>query len=208
MRKVFVVILILVVASVGFLSQAARFLVKKDPLIKADAALVFSGDPDYERTIEASRLYREGRVRKLILTGHGYGGDDARYMKKIALGEGVLSRDIIIENGSTSTFTNIVQTKDIVLSQGFTTVALVSSPYHMRRIRVLVSAVYKDNNEIGFICFPVRESYWSPKGWWKTNFGRRLVFFEYIKLLSYWLFGILDQDEEGRILWKYHDKKW
>lgn len=202
-----IVILILVVASIGFLSQAARFLVKKDPLIKADAALVFSGDPDYERTIEASRLYREGRVRKLILTGHGYGGDDARYMKKIALREGVLSRDIIIENGSTSTFTNIAQTKEIVLSQGFTTVALVSSPYHMRRISVLVSEIYKDNNKIEFICFPVRDSFWSPKGWWKTYNGRRPVYLEYSKLLSFWLFGIHDQNDRG-IVWKYHSKKW
>jgi len=202
-----IVILILVVAFVGFLSQAARFLVKKDPLIKADAALVFSGDPDYERTIEASRLYREGRVRKLILTGHGYGGDDARYMKKIALREGVLSRDIIIENGSTSTFTNIAQTKEIVLSQGFTTVALVSSPYHMRRISVLVSEIYKDNNKIEFICFPVRDSFWSPKGWWKTYNGRRPVYLEYSKLLSFWLFGIHDQNDRG-IVWKYHSKKW
>jgi len=202
-----IVILILVVAFVGFLSQAARFLVKKDPLIKADAALVFSGDPDYERTIEASRLYREGRVRKLILTGHGYGGDDARYMKKVAMGEGVLSRDIIIENGSTSTFTNIAQTKEIVLSQGFTTVALVSSPYHMRRISVLVSEIYKDNNKIEFICFPVRDSFWSPKGWWKTYNGRRPVYLEYSKLLSFWLFGIHDQNDRG-IVWKYHSKKW
>ena len=207
MRNLLIVILILVVAFVGFLSQAARFLVKKDPLIKADAALVFSGDPDYERTIEASRLYREGRVRKLILTGHGYGGDDARYMKKIALREGVLSRDIIIENGSTSTFTNIAQTKEIVLSQGFTTVALVSSPYHMRRISVLVSEIYKDNNKIEFICFPVRDSFWSPKGWWKTYNGRRPVYLEYSKLLSFWLFGIHDQNDRG-IVWKYHSKKW
>jgi len=199
--------LILVVASIGFLSQAARFLVKVDPLTKADAAIVFSGDPGYERTIEAARLYREGRVRKLILTGHGYGGDDARYMKKVAVGEGVLPRDIIIENSSTSTYTNILRTQEIVLSQGFTTVALVSSPYHMRRIRVLVSEIYKDNNNIGFICSPVRDSFWSPKGWWKTYNGRRPVYLEYSKLLSFWLLGIIDQNDRG-IVWKYHGEKW
>jgi hypothetical protein len=127
-------------------------------------------------------------------------------MNEVALRKGVLPRDIIIENSSTSTYTNIANTKETVLSQGFTTVALVSSPYHMRRVSVLVSEIYKNNKGIEFICFPVRNSFWSPEGWWKNYNGRRPVYLEYSKLFSFWLFGILDQNDRG-IVWKYHNKK-
>lgn len=192
---------LLAAVSLACMSRAGRFLVKEDPLVTADAALVFSGDPEFERTREASRLYREGWFKKLIMTGHGYSGDDSRAMKAVAVQEGVRPRDIYLEKRSASTYTNILFSRDIVRAQGFTTVALVSSPYHMRRISALVTRIY-GNDGLLFICHPVRKSVWSPDGWWKTGAGRGPVIREYMKLLAYWVFGVLDR-HNGGILWTH-----
>ena len=199
-KKACVVFLILAGASIAFLSQAGRFLVREDPIVKADAVLVFSGDPYYERTLEAVRLYKEGWVRKIILTGRGYSGDDALYMKDVAVHKGVRAQDILLENTSTSTYTNILYTHGIIASHGFTSVTLVSSPYHLRRIWALAKRIY-DEDSVRLYCHPVKKSVWSPEGWWKKAHGRRPVFQEYKKLLAYWLFGVVDQ-HDGGILWK------
>jgi hypothetical protein len=48
------------------LTHAGRYLITQDPLVKADMALVLSGQP-YLCVPEAARLYHEGLVPKILL---------------------------------------------------------------------------------------------------------------------------------------------
>jgi len=49
-----------------FLTFAGRYLITQDPLVKADMALVLSGQP-YLRVPEAARLYHERLIPKILL---------------------------------------------------------------------------------------------------------------------------------------------
>ena len=48
------------------LAYAGRYLITQDPLVKADMALVLSGQP-YLCVPEAARLYHEGLTPKILL---------------------------------------------------------------------------------------------------------------------------------------------
>lgn len=79
LRRAWVILLMALVVAGGaayllrrpLLSRLGRALVVADPLEKADAAVVWAGRPmSQDRQLyTAARLYREGWVRKLVLSG-------------------------------------------------------------------------------------------------------------------------------------------
>jgi uncharacterized SAM-binding protein YcdF (DUF218 family) len=161
----------------------ARFLVLEDPTTRADAAIVFAGDPDYERTSHASRLLLEGRVRLLVLTGGEPGpGDSAASLRERALALGVEPGRIRSEEVSRSTREALVAVAPILQREGVTRVALVSSPYHQRRAFL---AARRTLPGLTILNWPATPSSWSPHRWWSTARSRRIVFSEYGKLVVY-----------------------
>ena len=103
------------------------------PIARADAALVLSGDVDYLRVKHAARLHHEGRVKAVVLTGRGVGGDSADAMREVAIASGVPAEAIVLERESTSTRENLVLARPLLAARGWTRVALVTSASHMPR---------------------------------------------------------------------------
>lgn len=99
----------------------------------ADAALVLSGDVDYLRVRRAAGLQRSGRVRFLLVTGAGVGGDSGRELASQARRLGVPDDAIVIEDRSTTTRENVLNAAPIVGGRGWTHVLLVTSASHMGR---------------------------------------------------------------------------
>jgi len=117
-----------------------------------DYALIQGGFGDYnyttgksqlfeeaERLIEPVRLYREGRVKKLLITGDGTINEDhnpgcsqvfLEYMESL----GVDRNDVILEKEALSTIQNVQRTKEI-LGSSFNgkTSLLVTGAIHMPR---------------------------------------------------------------------------
>ena len=90
------------------------------------------------RTETAAALYREGKLKKLFLTGgkgEGMRLSEAAVMRETAIGEGVASQDIFIEDQSTSTRENLINTRP--LTAGCTSVLGISDGFHLSRIRFL-----------------------------------------------------------------------
>ncbi len=76
--------------AVGLSELPARVLAVEDPLEPADAALVMTGDPGFERTKAAAKLVRDGTARLLILTGgEPWPGDSAESLRDMAEKHGV-----------------------------------------------------------------------------------------------------------------------
>ena len=65
-------------------------------------------------------------------------------------------------------------------------VAVVTSPYHQRRAGWAARRAFGD---IEVLDRPAEPSFWSPKGWWRDAFSRRVVAREYGKLFYYVLRG-------------------
>jgi uncharacterized SAM-binding protein YcdF (DUF218 family) len=170
-----------------FADEPAHFLVLRDPPRDADAALVMAGDPGYERTRTGARLVLAGEARLLILTGGEPGpGDSATSLRDVALGLGVPPEAIRIEQVSRSTHESLLAVRPILEHEGVRRVAVVTSPYHLRRA---VWAARRTLPGVEVVSRPADPASWEPSGWWKTRGDRRIVLGEYLKLGYYILRG-------------------
>lgn len=170
-----------------FTDEPAYWLVLEDPPRAADAALVLAGDPDYERTKTGARLLLSGEVRLLILTGGEPGpGDSATSLREVALGLGVPPEAIRMEQVSRSTHESMLAVRPILEQEGVRSLAVVTSPYHQRRA---VWAARRTLRGVGIVSRPADPSSWTPAGWWKTRWNRRIVLGEWGKLGYYVLRG-------------------
>jgi len=166
-----------------FADEPARFLVVEDPPRVADAALVLAGDPNYERTKSAARLLLAGEVRLLIVTGGEPGpGDSAESLRAVAIRLGVSPDSIRMEQVSHGTHESMLAVLPILQRESIRSLAVVTSPYHQRRA---VRAARRTFPGVVIISRPAEPAGWTPEGWWKTRWNRRIVFSEYLKLAYY-----------------------
>ncbi len=178
--------MVLALAAV-FAEEPARWLVAESPPGAADVAVVLAGDPDYERTRTAARLWHEGQVSLLIMTGGEPGpGDSATSLRDTAVALGVPAGRIRMEEVSRSTREAMVAVRPLLERLDVRRVAVVTSPYHQRRAGW---AARRALGDVEVLVRPARPSFWSPEGWWRDSFSRRLVVREYGKLVYYVLRG-------------------
>jgi len=176
----------------GFLlNKAATYLYYKDELKPADVIVVV---PDNEAgySVEyAAKLFKEGWSKKnrLILSGGSaiWKYTWASLMEEQALSLGVPRNAIVLEDKSDSTKENALFTKEILKKHGYTSLILVSSPYHSRRSNEVFKKIM--GNEIRVISAPSGEGI-RFVNWWKKEGDRETVLLEYLKLFWFWIFGI------------------
>ena len=93
------------------------------------------------RVATAARLYKEGILRHIILSG-GKGSDDvqseADVMRRVALQDGIPAQDISVEHASRSTWENLLFSRPLTAS--CSTVVAISDRYHLARIGYLARA--------------------------------------------------------------------
>jgi uncharacterized SAM-binding protein YcdF (DUF218 family) len=170
-----------------FVDAPAHWLVVEDPLVHADAALVMTGDVNYERTTAASRLVESGYARLLVLTGgEPWPGDSAASLHAVAIKEGVPPGRIRMEAVSENTRESLLAVGPILRREGVKTLLLVTSPYHQRRAFLAARQAFPD---VRIVNRPAPCSYWAPDGWWRKRSERRILFREYLKLGYYVLRG-------------------
>jgi uncharacterized SAM-binding protein YcdF (DUF218 family) len=170
-----------------FAEAPARWLVAESPPGAADVAVVMAGDPDYERTKTAARLWLEGEVSLLVMTGGEPGpGDSATSLREVAIRMGVPPGRIRMEQVSHSTRGAMVAVWPLLEQLQVRRVAVVTSPYHQRRAGWAARRVFEG---VEVLDRPAEPSSWSPEGWWKDPRSRRIVLSEYGKLAYYVLRG-------------------
>ena len=113
------------------------------PAQPSDAIVVFAGGVGesgaagggvQERISKAVSLYREGVAPRMIISsGFVFTLREAEVMQAIAIANGVPAGAIVLEQRATDTYENVTFTRDILAANGWRRIALVSSPYHMRR---------------------------------------------------------------------------
>jgi uncharacterized SAM-binding protein YcdF (DUF218 family) len=166
----------------------AKLLVLSDPPELTDAAMVFGGDPYYERTKHASRLFRNGMTRVLLVCGGETSpGDSAESLRQKALEHGVPARKILLENRSRSTRESVLYSKSILQKHRIRSLTLVTSPFHQRRAYWVARKALGD--KVKLVNSPADPSHWTPKGWWKSWSSIRFVLKEYGKLAYYFVRG-------------------
>jgi len=178
---IIVVILVLVMISFPPWPLMAKWLDVNNRPEKVDVLITLGGDS--ERELYAAELYRFGFAPKIIMSGYG---SSTLQMANKAVQAGVRVQDIIVEDKSTNTYENAVYSREIVLKQNFKSAIVVTSPYHMRRTKLVFGRVFR-NTGVKLLYCSTKDSGFNTDGRCTSDTDRQLVKREYVKLVYYWL---------------------
>ena len=146
-----------------------------------------AGGGAQERLREAIDLRNAGYSRYLVLSsGYVYSFREAEVMRALAVDQGVPVPDIVLEERATNTYENVKYVNDILRARGWTSIALVSSPYHMRRALMVW---HKVAPEITVIPTPPPSSQFYNHERGASLEQVRGILQEYLAILGYWRRG-------------------
>jgi uncharacterized SAM-binding protein YcdF (DUF218 family) len=171
---------------------AGNFLVIDEKPIKSDVIIVLSGGR-IDRLEKGVELYKKGFAPYLMISN---GNEESLF--KAAMNMGVPSRSIILENHARSTTDNALFTIKLMEKHNLNSAIVVSSDYHMRRVK---TNYHKANKGVGFnfIYCSSQNASFNPAYWWKGKGNLFNTLSEYMKILGNY-FGIHGDKAKG-VLW-------
>ena len=182
-KLIFVLLAFLFIALIGKL--AGQFLVVNEQPQKADVIAILAGDRGY-RTERGAELFHAGYAPYIIVSGGPIYNNitAADLMMNHAMELGIPAEAIIKESHADSTYQNAFYTKEIMEQRGFKSVIIVSSEFHMRRVKLVFERVFKDT-DIKLIYCAAKDPAFDPDHWWSSNKSIMNTFNEYVKLMGY-----------------------
>jgi len=175
------ILAVLAMGSLFFIYFFGRFLVVNESPERSDAIILLSGDDG--RLQKSVELMQAGYAKKLIVTKtDGRGQGEIRLSS--VLEAGVPRTAIHPDYDAVSTYTNAVNSKRIMLQYGYKSAIVVSSDYHMRRVKYAFSEVYKGSDiRLTYVAAP--SAHFDSKAWWRKKIYVKYGVTEYIKLIGY-----------------------
>ena len=198
LRRIIVALVALILAAgVYSFIELGSFLAREDPLEKADAILVLSGTP-MRRSLEGADLYLSGYGSRLVLTRQTRDGGELALVKRgVPLPEDVeLQRDVFVKLGipepsiiippqiHNSTAAEAVTLRELAAQYGWTTVIVVTSPYHLRRSGFALRRELRGTG-VRVVMRRTRYEPVQPDRWWGRRSDTRDVVSEIPKLIAY-----------------------
>lgn len=99
------------------------------------------------RLNKAFEVFQENGGAKMILSGgrvYSKEFSEAEIMEEFLEKKGVMKEDIILDDKSKSTFENLTNLKKIVEERGFRKIALITSDYHLKRVKMIAKNIGLD----------------------------------------------------------------
>lgn len=136
----------------------------------ADVIVAVSGGDTFARTQKAIDMYKAGWADKLVFSGASADPEsisNAEAMWRIAESDGIPSEDVYLDEHSQDTKQNAKNVVDILHQLGAKSAILVSSPYHLRRVKMNFMAV---DDKISYRTAAADDDNWhlwflKPNGW-------------------------------------------
>ncbi len=188
--------LLLVAIAPALLEGYARWLIRRDPPVQSDVAIVLGGG-EGERLGAAVGIWRQHRVRSILITDPGtpllpvYTGVDTLTMgevkRRIAIRKGVPEGDVWLLEGAQSTIDEAVISRSFLEKRGIRSATIVTSPFHTRRARATFQRIYRGSQiRLSVETLPLEQSEDQVTRWWTREHEMMSVFTESVKLLYYW----------------------
>lgn len=168
---------------------------REDPLSRADAILVLSGGLPY-RAEAAATVFRAGYAPDVWVTrpespapdllarGIHYVGEE-EYDRDILIAEGVPESAVGILPGTiVDTEQEVEATAREMRGTGKTSVIIVTSPQHTRRVRTLWNHIVGNNLKMVVRAAP--EDPFDADHWWRNTRDAHSVVREYLGLANVW----------------------
>lgn len=170
-------------ASIGL----GHYMMPVDALAPADAIIVVSGGSG-ERVEKGIELMQNGYADYLVFSGDAFdvaSTSNAEVMKMWAIREGIAESNILTDSQSRTTYENAYYVRQLLNENGLkepSTLILVTSSYHQRRLYQNFREIYKDLPSVTFINQPAEVSFWSENSWFLHKKGIDLTVREAIKI--------------------------
>ena len=194
-RIALVLAAVVVLAGVVFLFFAGRWLVVEDPLEKAQAIAVLSGNMPL-RAVEAAKLYREGYAPEIWLTrstepgatleamGIQYVGEEF-YNLRVLMHEGVPAEAIrVLEPPIVNTADEINAVSAALGEEKGSAVIIVTTKAHTRRVRTLWNKLASGRGRT--IVRAASDDPFQAAHWWSNTRDALDVVRELLGLLNAW----------------------
>jgi len=184
---------------IWFLAEPLK--ISQHPLA-ADAIVVFGGGvgesgkagQGYEERVQyAVELYRKGYSKNIIFSsGYSYAFKETILMKALAVSLGIPGNSIILEEKARNTYENVKFSKELLDKNNWNRILLVSSPYHMCRVKLVFNKIAKGTQVIYtpitnslFYLHPIRDTY-GKKTWKQITIQQiNAILHEYMGILYY-----------------------
>lgn len=164
---------------VGYFT-AGTFLSLTQVPKETDVILVLSGGQG--RVEKAAELYKAGYAPYIILSNVKELASSSGDMVQTALALGIPQDAIYTEKAAESTNQNAEFTLPIMKEHDFHSAIVVSSDFHMRRVKFLFDRVYKKSDiELTYVA---SASGYNAKRWWSDRKSRETTFNEYVKMIG------------------------
>ena len=192
-NKCLVIGLLLLVLLGGFILYSPRFLLYSSEYKKANAIILLLG-PDFKaRQKEANRLINDGMADYLIVPAYHkiyriYDKGTMKYLSPNLYSFKSGQKNIALSPSFyEDTHLEIIDAQKVMSIYGLNSAIFVSSPYHMRRIQIIVMKVF-DTNKGDFYFVPTRYEK-APANFWELSLSDwRRVRKEYGKILWFFLY--------------------
>jgi uncharacterized SAM-binding protein YcdF (DUF218 family) len=198
-RRARVVLLLLLAWSI-LAWVAARTLVVRSELPRADALVVLAGSSTYvERTHRAAQLFAAGVAAKIILTNDNLPGGWSALQERNPLFVELAAEELrrhgvpadkieIVPGVVSSTYDEISRVREYSAAHGLKSILVVTSAYHSRRAWWTLRHVFRGSDvAIGLETAALGEQSPWPATWWWHRAGWQMVPGEYAKMVYYWL---------------------
>ena len=196
--RITALIAVLAVCAAGVLAfrGVGRWLVREDALSPAEVIVVLSGSMPW-RAEEAARIFRLGDAGEVWVTQPEAPRGELASMGVQYLGEDYFNREVLIHGGVSDAAVRIlpdpiVDTQDEVEEvaremrhEGKTSVIIVTSPQHTRRVRTLWRKLVGDNPRA--IVRAAHQDSFDADHWWRNTQDTLSVARELMGLTNAWL---------------------
>ena len=195
-RFKYIAFIFLILSALALFFYSPRYLILKTPPVKSDVVVLLLGSINKERAEEAHRLINEGYAGTLFVPAQKRNfntSDNANlsgYIKRLSKQNWLNPKREIKLNYQfqENTHLEIIAAKSMMDSANFTSAIFVSSPYHLRRIKIIADKVFKGKAyQLSFI-----PSYHVKKDeplWWVSKNAVAMVVSEYIKIAWFLLYA-------------------
>ncbi len=173
------------------------FLASEDELVKADAIFLFAGS-QAERPLEAADLFQAGYAPVIVLTRPTEEPAVELLVKRgivlptrFSLMREVLDKlgipdaaVVVPDRVHDNTAQEADTLRDLALSRGWRRVILVSSKYHLRRVRMASRRALRGTN-VEVVLHASRYDPATPSRWWRHRSDLRQLLWEVPKVIGY-----------------------
>lgn len=163
--------------------------------IRADAIIVLTGGPT--RILEGARLLKEGRAKRMLISGVNKITRRDDLMRLSGLPEDKFTCCVDLGYAALDTIGNADEARDWVEGRGYESLIVVTASYHMPRSLAELGRTLPNTR---LIPYPVVPKDFQQDAWWLNVRTSRLLLSEYVKFLpSAARFGV------ARVLRPWHD---